>query len=646
MEQLQAFNRDTDLILHGSTAPLGVNVIGKFDRPGKRNTTETLKLYQSSSANTNPTVLVSPVSKLYHVNLASNANFIISTVISPLTPIYDKENNLIISNDPVTKVINNFFTESHIKERNIVEEYKPEVIYTTLFSDENLAKVGTQLFRYGSTDSETSKVISANLIKTENIISGNSVNAVTRVNDLKEMETMLEFKSNTNSILVTDSYEQTLEKELVHQKTSTGSSSWGELKLNEKFPVFSSATRVSGASDDTKIYISTTMESVVIPFTVYSTIGTPNSVLLVDVLGWLNSKIHTKAKSISKSQVVSLVSEIVDNMLSKENILLSTTALSATNEDRKVYMQANPKLTSTTLSHLTKWDIRNAQHKDGNVVYINNVLTKYPVRNDQDLIIKENLWINDLVPLNRFSNMTNSSKNISNIIVNDRNNYGSISQLKNAAYDIVNHKPTIDDPVVISTGYSSKSTMSNLNRDNMAKPEIESQKHHSSNTQNILTKYIAKEKEPHIMYAYSVKGDYYKKSNDSKEMNFNKMNSLFNRRAGIITRDGVFPIDRLNENYIHENINEISSNERIKFTEMLARFEKHSKQPRTVIVIKISEVYFQCARAVMRAGLWRDGDLSEGLPTVGQMLKELTDGRFDGESYDQTWLGRAKETMW
>ena len=80
--------------------------------------------------------------------------------------------------------------------------------------------------------------------------------------------------------------------------------------------------------------------------------------------------------------------------------------------------------------------------------------------------------------------------------------------------------------------------------------------------------------------------------------------------------------------------------------QMLARFEKHSKQPRTVIVIKISEVYSQCARAVMRAGLWRDGDLSEGLPTVGQMLKELTDGRFDGESYDQTWLGRAKESLW
>ncbi|KEO52976.1 pyridoxamine 5'-phosphate oxidase family protein [Thioclava pacifica] len=80
--------------------------------------------------------------------------------------------------------------------------------------------------------------------------------------------------------------------------------------------------------------------------------------------------------------------------------------------------------------------------------------------------------------------------------------------------------------------------------------------------------------------------------------------------------------------------------------ELLASFERQGKRPRTVIEIAISEVYSQCARAVMRAGLWRDGDLSEGLPSVGDMLREITQGDFDGASYDRDWPGRAAKTMW
>lgn len=90
-------------------------------------------------------------------------------------------------------------------------------------------------------------------------------------------------------------------------------------------------------------------------------------------------------------------------------------------------------------------------------------------------------------------------------------------------------------------------------------------------------------------------------------------------------------------------------NGRAKITndvEMLTRFEVKGKHPRSVIIIKIDEVYAQCARAVMRAGLWEDGDLSDGLPTLGEIMKEITNGAFDGESYDLAWGARAKETMW
>ncbi len=95
--------------------------------------------------------------------------------------------------------------------------------------------------------------------------------------------------------------------------------------------------------------------------------------------------------------------------------------------------------------------------------------------------------------------------------------------------------------------------------------------------------------------------------------------------------------------------NVVRVNGRAKVTidaDVLARFEVDGKHPRSVIVIKISEVYSQCARAVMRAGLWGDGDMSDGLPTVGDMLNEMTSGAFDGKSYDLAWDARAKETMW
>lgn len=78
---------------------------------------------------------------------------------------------------------------------------------------------------------------------------------------------------------------------------------------------------------------------------------------------------------------------------------------------------------------------------------------------------------------------------------------------------------------------------------------------------------------------------------------------------------------------------------------LCARFERDGKRPRTVIVIALAEVYSQCARALIRAGLWT-GDQSTGLPSVGAMLRELTDGGIDGAVYDAAWPGRAKATMW
>lgn len=80
---------------------------------------------------------------------------------------------------------------------------------------------------------------------------------------------------------------------------------------------------------------------------------------------------------------------------------------------------------------------------------------------------------------------------------------------------------------------------------------------------------------------------------------------------------------------------------------LLRSFEMDQKHPRSVILISIDEVYFQCARAVMRADLWNPAVQvdARSLPTPGDLLKAAkTD--FDKETYDREWPARAVKTMW
>ncbi|MEO3413354.1 pyridoxamine 5'-phosphate oxidase family protein [Roseovarius sp. CAU 1744] len=75
------------------------------------------------------------------------------------------------------------------------------------------------------------------------------------------------------------------------------------------------------------------------------------------------------------------------------------------------------------------------------------------------------------------------------------------------------------------------------------------------------------------------------------------------------------------------------------------RFERKGRLPATVIVIRIAEIYTQCARAPLRAGLWTRDD-SAGLPSFGEILAELTAGEEGGKDYDDAWPARAAKTMW
>ncbi len=96
-----------------------------------------------------------------------------------------------------------------------------------------------------------------------------------------------------------------------------------------------------------------------------------------------------------------------------------------------------------------------------------------------------------------------------------------------------------------------------------------------------------------------------------------------------------------------DNVVRVNGQARVSADEaLLARFERNGQVPRSVIVIAIAEIYFQCARALMRSRLWTSGDESEDLPSAGQILKEMTSGKVGGESYDRDWPERAKKSLW
>ncbi|WP_430251521.1 pyridoxamine 5'-phosphate oxidase family protein [Neorhizobium sp. DAR64860/K0K1] len=80
---------------------------------------------------------------------------------------------------------------------------------------------------------------------------------------------------------------------------------------------------------------------------------------------------------------------------------------------------------------------------------------------------------------------------------------------------------------------------------------------------------------------------------------------------------------------------------------LLQSFEMDGKHPRSVTVIAIDEVYFQCARALMRSELWNPARFVDPrtLPTPGTLLKAAK-ADFDKETYDRDWADRAAKTMW
>ena len=81
---------------------------------------------------------------------------------------------------------------------------------------------------------------------------------------------------------------------------------------------------------------------------------------------------------------------------------------------------------------------------------------------------------------------------------------------------------------------------------------------------------------------------------------------------------------------------------------LLERFSVEGRLPRSVLVVRVDTVFFQCARAIFRAKLW-DSDRHverSSLPSLGTIVADITHAQFDGEEYDKGLYERLKGALY
>ncbi len=79
---------------------------------------------------------------------------------------------------------------------------------------------------------------------------------------------------------------------------------------------------------------------------------------------------------------------------------------------------------------------------------------------------------------------------------------------------------------------------------------------------------------------------------------------------------------------------------------MRARHVAQGKEPTTLLVVSVTELFMQCAKAMMRSRLWDGRGRPEGLPTMGQLLASQTPGRIEASTVDSSYTERLRSTMY
>lgn len=81
--------------------------------------------------------------------------------------------------------------------------------------------------------------------------------------------------------------------------------------------------------------------------------------------------------------------------------------------------------------------------------------------------------------------------------------------------------------------------------------------------------------------------------------------------------------------------------------QLSARFEVQGKVPRSVLIISVDRVYFQCQKALVRSRLWQaDAQIPRStLPSTGEMIGAL-DAEFDGADYDRNYSQHMRDSLY
>ena len=81
---------------------------------------------------------------------------------------------------------------------------------------------------------------------------------------------------------------------------------------------------------------------------------------------------------------------------------------------------------------------------------------------------------------------------------------------------------------------------------------------------------------------------------------------------------------------------------------LLARLSFAGKPPKSVLRIAIDEVFVQCPRALLRAGLWNPANTAAAaaVPSMGRLLEAASEGRIDGARYDAEEAPRTRQVLY
>lgn len=82
--------------------------------------------------------------------------------------------------------------------------------------------------------------------------------------------------------------------------------------------------------------------------------------------------------------------------------------------------------------------------------------------------------------------------------------------------------------------------------------------------------------------------------------------------------------------------------------DLIQRFPFRGTLPRSVIVVHVERVYFQCPKALVRSELWNPEKhiARSALPSTGTILADITAGRVGGADYDREYPERLRATIY